>query len=512
MKQLNISILLAVLMSMVGAKAFAYDIEVKNADGVTIYYNYTSDGLELEVTKGNSSYSGNVVIPDEVTYMNRTRKVTSIGNAFFGCTGLTSVTICNSVTSIGKRVFYGCSGLASVTIGNSVTSIGEKAFYKCSGLKSINIPNSVTSIGEEAFYYCNSLEKVIVKDIAAWCRIEFGSNPLIKAGHLYSDENTEITDLVIPNSVTSIGESAFSHCSGLKSVTIPNSVTRIGSDAFSGCNSLEKVIVKDIAAWCRIKFGSNPLSCAEHLYSDENTEITDLVIPSSVTWIDKYAFYNCKGLKSVTIGNSVTWIGKYAFYNCKGLKSVTIGNSVTWIGDYAFYDCDGLTSVTIPNSVTSIGSSAFSGCSGLTSVTIPNSVTSIGSSAFSGCKGLTAVTIGNSVTSIGEYAFDSDNLATVVSLIENPFKINSNVFSQNTLMNATLCVPTGTKDKYKATEGWKNFVFIEEGYDTDIRTIQIDATCKSSQYTLDGKKCVEGKKGLMLVRYSDGTVKKVIVK
>ena len=146
------------------------------------------------------------------------------------------------------------------------------------------------------------------------------------------------------------------------------------------------------------------------------------------------------------------------------------------------------------------------------SVTIPNSVTSIGESAFRNCSGLTSVTIGNSVTSIGEKAFNCDNLATVVSLIENPFKINSNVFSQNTLMNATLCVPTGTKDKYKATEGWKNFVFIEEGYDTDIRTIQIDATCKSSQYTLDGKKCVEGKKGLMLVRYSDGTVKKVIVK
>ena len=120
MKQLNISILLAVLMSMVGAKAFAYDIEVKNADGVTIYYNYTSDGLELEVTKG--SYSGDVVIPDEVTYMNRTRKVTSIGD----------------------DVFYKCRDLTSVTIGNSVKSIDYNAFAYCSGLKSVTIPNSVT--------------------------------------------------------------------------------------------------------------------------------------------------------------------------------------------------------------------------------------------------------------------------------------------------------------------------------------------------------------------------------
>ena len=173
MKQFSISILLTMLMSMVGTNVFAYDIEVENNDGVTIYYNYINDGTELEVTTGN--YSGAVNIPEEVTFMNRTRKVTSIGNdAFYKCSSLTSVTIPNSVTSIGLYAFYYCSGLTSVTIPNSVTSIGVAAFSGCSSLTSVTIPNSVTSIGEYAFYYCSGL-----------------------------------TSVTIPNSVTSIGNGAF---------------------------------------------------------------------------------------------------------------------------------------------------------------------------------------------------------------------------------------------------------------------------------------------------------------
>ena len=182
----------SMLMSMAGTRAFAYhDIEVENADGELIYYRYINNGLELEVT--SLSYSGNIVIPEEVTYMNRTRKV---------------------------------------------TSIGEKAFYYCSSLTSVSIPNSVTTIGKDAFMSCDGLKKVIVKDIAAWCSIKFGnfeSNPLYYARHIYSDENTEITDLIIPNSVTTIGEKAFYNCSSLTSVTIPNSVTAIGDGAFSYC-------------------------------------------------------------------------------------------------------------------------------------------------------------------------------------------------------------------------------------------------------------------------------------
>ena len=242
----------------------------------------------------------------------------------------------------------------------------------------------------------------------------------------------EVTYMNRTRKVTSIRDYAFRQCSGLTSVTIPNSVTSIGDDAFSGC-----------------------------------TRLTSITIPNSVTSIGNWAFAY-SGLTSATIPNSVTSIGERAFSYCSVLTSVTIPNSVTSIGIYAFYDCSGLTSVTIGNSVTSIGESAFSGCSGLTSITIPNSVTSIGKYAFYGCSGLTSVTIGSGVTSIGDYAFDGVDIPTVISLIENPFTITgktsgSGTFSQNTFNNATLYVPKGTIEKYKATYGWKDFLFIEEG-------------------------------------------------
>ena len=194
-------------------------------------------------------------------------------------------------------------------------------------------------------------------------------------------------------SVTSIGEFAFSGCTGLTSVTIPNSVTEIGYSAFYGCTGLTSVTIPNSVTTIR---DDTFKGC---------TGLTSVTIPNSVISIGKSAFSGCTGLTSVTIPNSVTTIGYDAFSGCTGLTSVTIPNSVTSIGGSAFRDCTGLTSVTIPNSVTSIGESAFSGCTGLTSVTIPSSVTEIGEEAFRGCTGLTSVTIPNSVTSIGYSAF-----------------------------------------------------------------------------------------------------------
>ncbi|MCR5360812.1 MAG: leucine-rich repeat domain-containing protein [Bacteroidales bacterium] len=400
--------------------------------------------------------------------------VTSIGDyAFSGCTGLTSIEIPSSVTSIGSAAFSGCTGLTSIEIPSSVTSIGSNAFQNCTGLTSIEIPSSVTSIGNGAFYGCTRLTSIEIPSSVtsigsnAFSRVKnviysgnaegstWGAltvNGIVDGDFVYSDaEKTQLTayigsggDVVVPSSVTSIGDYAFQDCKGVTSVVIPNSVTSIGSYAFSGC-----------------------------------TVLTSIEIPSSVTSIGDDAFYYCTGLTSIEIPSSVTSIGSYAFYHVKNIiysgsakgspwGALTVNGIVDGVFIYSDAEMTQLTAyigsggdVVVPSSVTSIGSRAFYGCTGLTSIQIPSCVTSIGNSAFSSCTGLTSIEIPSSVTSIGQEAFyGCTGLTSVTALNPTPVSIASYVFPNRA--NATLYVPTGSKAAYEAADYWKEFKEIVE--------------------------------------------------
>ena len=289
-------------MLSIAYSAAAYDVKVGG-----IYYGLNETERTAYVTYDNStyynSYKGDISIPSIILYDAKEYSVTSIGyRAFYDCIGLTSVTIPNSVTSIGSEAFKNCTGLTSVEFGSSITSIGEYAFYKCTGLTSMTIPNSVTSIGSGAFQYCSELtsvsipnsvtsiggyafsycsglNEVHISDLAAWCKFDFiylGSNPLEYAHNLYLNGKL-ITDLVIPNSVTSIGGNTFTSCIGLTSVTIPNSVTSIGPGAFLGCIGLTSVTIPNSVT----SIGSGAFM---------NTVISKITIPKTVKTIKAYAF------------------------------------------------------------------------------------------------------------------------------------------------------------------------------------------------------------------------------
>ena len=500
------------LVASVGTMC-AWDYERVQIDD--LYYNLDATNQTAEVTyksvedlfQYNSDWGiTTATIPSSVEYESVSYSVTSIGeSAFSGCSGLTSVTIPNSVTSIGNGAFYECSSLTSITIPNSVTSIEDWAFYECSSLTSITIPNSVTNIGDEAFESCSGLTSIeipnSVTNIGTYAfygcsdltsviwNAKNCSSPSKSENAPFYAVRTQITSFIIGGNVDSIPNYLCAGMNGLASISIPNSVKSIGESAFYECSGL-----------------------------------TSVTIGNNVTSIGKRAFYGCSGLTSVTMGNSVTSIGDDAFYGCSGLTSVTIPNSVTSIGYYAFAGCSGLTSVTIPNSVTSIGYYAFAGCSGLTSVTceavtppscygdnvfdgvdksiplyvpaksedyyksangwkeftdiqgialliddlyyyldvenqtaevtsqnssypywsttiitanipaeveynsVTYSVTSIGDDAFCGCSGLTSVTMGNSVTSIGESAFYRCSSLTSVTIPNSVTSIDEEAF------------------------------------------------------------------------------------
>ena len=319
-------------------------------------------------------------------------------------------------------------------------------FWGCSNLTSVVLPNSVNTIESEAFMDCTSLKSV-----------------------------------VIPNSVEHINSGAFQNCSSLASIELPNSLLELYNSPFSGCSSLTSLIIPKSVT----RINNNPVGGGSSLTSltveEGNTRYDSRDHCNAIieTWSNKLV----GGCKNTVIPNSVTSIGPGAFSGC-GLTSMTIPNSVTSIGEGAFYNCSGLTSISIPNSVTSINRWAFRYCSGLISITIPNSVTSIGNGAFLGCAGL----------------------EKVISHIEEPFEISKDVFGGYGMdaqwidfTSATLYVPVGTKTKYEATPAWNLFQIIVEKAPDHIYDIEHEAVGNASVFSLSGQRLETPKKGINII-------------
>ncbi|MBR5656301.1 MAG: leucine-rich repeat domain-containing protein [Prevotella sp.] len=375
--------------------------------------------------------------------------VTSIGyGAFLGCKGLTNVTIPSSVTSIGDWSFNDCSSLISISIPSSVSRIGSYVFFGCSSLTSISIPNSVTSIGEDAFYGCSALTSIDIP------------TSVTSIGNYAFSNCSGLTSVTIPNSVTIIGKGVFVACNGLISISVESGNTKY--DSRDNCNGIIETETNTLITGCQNTTIPNSVTSIEESAFSGCSSLTFIDIPTSVISIGNYAFYGCSALTSIDIPTSVTSIGKQAFYGCSSLTSVTIPEYVTSIGLATFAECTSMTEITIPSSVTSIGDWAFYHCASLTSFIIPSNITSIGSDAFQDCSNLTSVTIPSSVTSIGGYAFyGCSNLTSVKVDIETPLSIDySETFSNRA--NATLYVPAGSKTLYEAADYWKEFKEIIE--------------------------------------------------
>ena len=444
-----------------------------SADAVEIdglYYNLDSENKTAEVTRSQNGYSGEISIPNQVTYESENFRVSSIGmNAFNSCFNLTSLTIPQSVTSIDNRAFNTLSNLVSIVVDsenpvydsrNNCNAIIETASNQLLvGCKNTIIPNNVTSIGNFAFLQNFSLEAID-----------------------------------IPTSVSKIGNQAFYGCNSLESLFIPSSVISIGFQAFRGCTKLSSVIVA----------GNNPkYDSRENCNAIIETATSKLIvgcknsfIPSSVAVIGDYAFYNCYGIASLTIPNSVISVGEGAFdntdwyynthpdglvyagrvaYKYKGTMSantsIIIDQGTTEISPSAFSGCSGLTSISIPNSVMSIGNNAFRDCKGLLSVILP-SVSMIGARAFQNCIKMESVTLSSNTNNISSYAFQGcTGLKDIICNAINVPTTGNNIFD-GVPLNANLFVPQANINAYLTANQWNRFSKIA-AIESTIRTITV---------------------------------------
>lgn len=442
--------LLAVL-SMMALGAWAHDFSV---DG--IYYNITdSTARQVAVTYQGSSYttaaySGDVVIPSEVTYNDTAYTVTSIGDyALRSCGGVTSVSIPETVTYIGTTAFGQCTSLTAAVIPGSVTSMGNSVFSKCTALSDVTLGAGLTSTGSTTFSGCTSL-----------------------AG------------ITIPDNITSVGSYCFQY-SGLESISLGDSLASVGTYAFSYCESLADVSISNISDLANYSFyGSTGV---------KNVKIKGVGDAN----IGTYCFHSCSGMETLSV-EGVDTIGTYAFANCTSLSDITLAEGLETIMTYAFYNDSAFMGVDIPVSVGYIGGYAFRNCSKLAEIAIPgNGETVLDGRVFQGCWGLRKVTFGTGVANIkGGFYSQCDSITDFYSLSATPPSLTITALSTYLFNNSTLHVPQGCAETYASTSVWLKFANIVDDIEEESLVAEVSADSSGpAVYAANGQIVVEGSTG-----------------
>ncbi len=448
------------LTAMLPVIAWAYGTTI---DGLNYNFDDSNNTCTLTYTSNSgsvSTYSGDIVVPETVTYEGVQYTVTAVDDyCFYRGTGITSVVLPNTITYIGTSAFYRCTALKEIVIPDAVTTLGMYAFEYCEALEKAVVGKGITTIDQEAFCFCYALSDVTLGEnvsvIGKWSfyqcyALEHLTFPeslteIVWGAFMYCNTLKEV---ILPDKLTTIGEYAFEYCEGLEKVVIGNGCTDIGQEAFCFCYGLKEVT-----------FGENVATIGKWSFYQCDEALESIVFPQSVTSIGYGSFEYCYKLKNVTIENANTYIDQEAFCYCRELESVDFGENLSTIGQYAFYECLALTDLYIPESVTSVDYGAFEYCISLKNLTIGNGCTSIGQEAFCYCYDLETVSLGESVSSIATSAFlTSAKLSSFTVLNTTPPSCSTSVFYEDVPSSCVLYVPASAVSDYSTASTWEDFI------------------------------------------------------
>ena len=455
-----------------------------------IKYSLDANQKTAKVIANNHSYSGDIDIPANITYDNVVYKINALGfGCFADCEGLKSIKLPDGITSIEGRCFNNCENLQSVDLPSGITSLGVECFAGCEGLKSIKLPDGITSLGESCFYFCSSLTS-----------IDLPSN-IRSFGESCFESCYGLTHVSLAEGITSLGVYCFSDCSSLTSIDLPSGITSLGGSCFEYCSSLTSISLPESLTSLGVRCFYDCISLANvHLSSDKISlgnvcfsvccRLTSIDLPYGITSLVDWCFSDCSSLTKISLPERLTSLGGECFEGCSSLKTISLPSGITSLDYSCFKDCSSLIEVSLPSGITSLGDWCFLGCSSLKSINLPESINSLGSSCFSGCKGLASVYV---------YA---EQLPTM----------GYTVFENCDADNCILYVPKGTIDMYRQSDFgyFKNIVELDA---TGINNPMTSTNLKEvSRYTVNGKRLTTPTKGVNVVKYSNGMVKKELVK